>query len=128
MPCGQVADERWEDKPWIGVDMDGTLVKYTGQTHEIGEPIPEMIRRVKTWLKEGKRVKIMTARVGTATGKHGMGGTPSFIAEQIVLIRHFCMEHFGQWLEITCSKDFKMVELWDDCAIQVIKNTGKRAD
>ena len=35
------------------------------------------------------------------------------------------MKHIGQELEVTCTKDFGMIELWDDRAIRVEKNTGK---
>lgn len=120
---------RWlGDIPWIGVDLDGTLAVYSGQTHEIGEPVPAMLFRVKKWIADGKRVKIMTARVGKTTGKKGMGGTDSYRKEQIALINAWCLEHFGETLEITCEKDFQMVELWDDRAIQVRENTGERVD
>jgi hypothetical protein len=53
------------ESDWLGVDLDGTLAEY----HEwvgpenIGTPIPKMVERVKKWLREGKIVKIMTARV-----------------------------------------------------------------
>ena len=116
------------DESWIGVDLDGTLAIYNGQTHEIGEPVPAMLFRVRKWLADGKKVKIMTARVGKSPGKRSMGGTASYIKEQHILIDSWCMEHFDQTLEITCEKDFRMSALWDDRAIQVIENTGERAD
>jgi len=31
-------------------------------------------------------------------------------------------------VEITHAKDHKMIELWDDRVVQVIPNTGERAD
>ncbi len=34
------------------------------------------------------------------------------------------MKHIGKELEITNVKDFGMIELWDDRAVQVIPNTG----
>ena len=50
---------------WIGVDLDGTLARY--EQYEgpmsIGEPIPEMVDRVKAWLAAGREVRIFTARV-----------------------------------------------------------------
>ena len=98
---------------WIGVDLDGTLAEYHGWNGgEIGEPIPKMLERVKTWLDEGITVKIMTARVCTND------------EEQIALIKKWCVTHIGQELDVTATKDFTMVELWDDRAIQVIPNTG----
>jgi len=43
-------------------------------------------------------------------------------------IHQWCILHIGKQLRITCKKDYKMIELWDDRAVQVIPNTGKRAD
>jgi hypothetical protein len=43
-------------------------------------------------------------------------------------IGDWCEEHIGVRLPITCTKDYGMVELWDDRAVQVIPNTGDRAD
>lgn len=111
---------------WIGVDLDGTLAfydKWRGIDH-IGRPIPEMVERVKAWLSEGVTVKIFTARMSG----HGLpiigGGT----ADVLTPIQDWCEKHLGHRLEATCRKDFGMIELWDDRAVQVIPNTGKRAD
>ena len=41
------------------------------------------------------------------------------------MIKEWCIKHVGQELPITCFKDFGMIELWDDRAIRVEKNTGK---
>ena len=39
---------------WIGVDLDGTLAKYsTWNNGQIGDPIPAMVERVKKWLLLG---------------------------------------------------------------------------
>src|SRR5574343_1593576 len=107
---------------WIGVDLDGTLAHYDGWkgVGHIGEPIPPMVERVKGWLAAGKRVKIFTARMHG----HGMpllgGGT----ADVRTPIEEWCRKHLGQALEVTNVKDFGMLELWDDRAIQVESNTG----
>jgi len=114
--------------PWIGVDLDGTLARYDGQTHDIGEPIPRMVERIQGWLAEGIKVKIVTARLGYTTGRNGFGATDSYREEQRKLIAWWTKKHIGVELEATASKDFKMIELWDDRAIQVIENTGERAD
>ena len=99
---------------WIGVDFDGTLSEYHGWqgVGRYGPPVPAMLDRVRVWLASGVTVKIVTARaVGEAQHvqawleKHGLPG-----------------------LEITVRKDFGMVELWDDRAVQVIPNTGERVD
>lgn len=98
---------------WIGVDLDGTLAFHAGGMG-IGAPIALMLERVKLWISQGKTVKIMTARasvpelipeVAAWLEKHGIGG-----------------------LAITNIKDFGMIELWDDRAIQIVPNTGIRAD
>jgi len=110
------------NKGWIGVDLDGTLAHYDhwrGIAH-IGEPIQPMLERVKTWLAEGKVVKIFTARVHS-------DGTPERNIEVSAVRRHisnWLVQHVGQTLEITNVKDFQMIELWDDRAVQVIPNTG----
>lgn len=100
-------------KPWIGVDLDGTLAYYDGYKgpYHIGPPIQLMVDRVKLWISEGKKVKIFTAR---AQNKH-----------QITPITAWCIRHLGFPLEITNTKDPEMIELWDDRCIQVEKNTGR---
>jgi hypothetical protein len=113
-------------RPWIGVDLDGTLAEYDGWQGpaHIGKPIPRMAERVKQWLAEGKHVKIFTARVYS-------DGTPERdqeVLDSVGAINRWCREHVGQALNITCVKNFAMVELWDDRAIQVELNTGRRAD
>jgi len=104
---------------WIGVDLDGTLAEYHGWKgiENIGPPIPAMVERVKTWVSEDKKVKIYTARVGTADMQER--------ADVERYIRHWCQVHLGFILEITNIKDFGMYELWDDRAITVEINTGK---
>ena len=106
---------------YIGVDFDKTLStyeKYVSPT-TLGEPIPLMINRVKKWLNEGKLVKIFTARVAS---DHS-------IEDQIAAedaIKKWCLEHIGQELEVTAIKYAAMYEFWDDKAISVEPNTGKR--
>lgn len=110
-------------KGWIGVDLDGTLAHYDhwrGIEH-IGAPIPAMVARVKTWLAQGKEVRIFTARVGPQ--RADVAGTE--IVQCIHAIDRWVCEHIGQPLAITAVKDFGMIELWDDRAVQVIPNTGK---
>lgn len=107
-------------KGWVGVDLDGTLALYDhwrGIEH-IGQPIDRMVRRVKDFLRDGREVRIFTARVADP--------------ETEVLVRQIITD----WLianglpplAVTNVKDFQMVELWDDRAVQVIPNTGRRAD
>lgn len=106
-----------EKRGWIGVDLDGTLAKYDswkGEDH-IGDPIPAMLFRVKQWVSRGVRVKIMTARYHNGP-------------RQIELIQDWLEKHDLPRLEVTATKDFKMIRLWDDRAIQVEENTGRRLD
>ena len=104
------------------MDLDGTLAHYDGwkSVDHIGEPIPLMVDRVKRWLREGKRVKIFTARVDG----HGeiVGGKK---IDAYTPIEGWCLKHIGHALEITNIKDRGMIELWDDRCVHVVTNTGR---
>ena len=99
---------------WIGVDFDGTLSEYHGYVpgRRYGPPIPEMLARVKAWLDGGVTVKIVTARAADP--------------DEAEAVRLWCVEHVGLSLEVTDRKDYAMIELWDDRAVRVIPNTGRR--
>lgn len=101
---------------WTGVDLDGTLAHYEGWKgpDHIGEPIPAMLARVRTWLAEGKQVRIFTAR--------------ACIPDQIPPVKAWLAKHGLPDLEVTNQKDYGMIALWDDRCVQVIPNTGMRAD
>ncbi len=105
---------------WIGVDLDGTLAQYGGWRGpgNIGEPVPAMLARVKRWLAEGREVRIFTARIAVEDVVIRRN-------EVIIPIEEWCERHIGQRLEITCKKDFGMIELWDDRCVQVEINTGR---
>jgi superfamily II DNA or RNA helicase len=112
---GSVSKQAAEEQ-WIGVDLDGTLAKYRGwkgATH-IGTPIPSMVSRVKRWVREGKVVKIFTARVA------GDKGTARRAIEK------WCKTHIGKVLPITCVKDKNCVRIWDDRAVGVKSNKGRQ--
>lgn len=102
---------------WIGVDLDGTLARYDtwrGIDH-IGEPIAPMVERIRDWLAKGFGVKIFTARVSAESEK-----------EAVIAAVHAWLEKIGlPPLEVTNVKDFGMIELWDDRAVQVKINTGQ---
>ena len=108
---------------WIAVDLDGTLAEYHGWIGplHIGPPIPLMAQRVKRWLAEGKDVRVFTARVHP-------DGDDRAVDQVWRAIEDWCLEHLGARLPVTHEKDYGMVELWDDRAVQVISNTGLRAD
>lgn len=98
---------------WIGVDLDGTLAEYhgwQGPTH-IGPPIRPMVNLVLDLCNAGKEVRIFTARAATP--------------EAIEPIKAWCREHLGRELPITNAKDYALVHLYDDRAVQVEFNTGK---
>ncbi len=103
---------------WIGVDLDGTLAFYehwTSATH-IGDPIPAMVERVKRWIAEDNYdVHIFTARVSD----------PDEAPAVAEAIHQWCEKHIGRRLVVTKIKDYAMVELWDDRAVQVIANMGE---
>lgn len=110
-------------KGWVGVDLDGTLAHYSvwkGPEH-IGEPIKPMVDRVKKWLVEGKDVRIFTARV---FAPHGDAARQNQAATALLYVQTWCEVIIGKRLPVTCVKDFDMIELWDDRAVQVVTNTG----
>lgn len=101
---------------YIGVDLDSTLAYYDhwrGKEH-IGEPIELMLDRVKKWIKDGKEVKIFTARASDP--------------DAIIYIEAWLEKHGIPGLEITNTKDSKMIQFWDDRAVSVIPNTGELAE
>jgi hypothetical protein len=107
-------------KPWIGVDLDRTLAHYESwekNRDSIGEPVKEMIYRVKTWLKAGVEVRIFTARANKLENFR--------FAEDFMRIEAWCEKHIGQKLKVTCSKDFDCIALIDDIAISVVPNSGE---
>lgn len=111
---------------WIGVDLDGTLAMYPVPIETVGAPIPRMLQRVKEWWDEGVEVRIVTARVAMCgrTNDEGVADSAAFAMRQRKLIEDWCMQHLGFKLQVTAQKDFQMIELWDDRAIQVQTNTG----
>lgn len=100
---------------WIGVDLDGTLAfydKWMGPTH-VGAPIQKMVERVNRWIEQGYEVRIFTARIADGDPK------------TLKTIEDWSKTVFGFPFRVTNVKDFEMIELWDDRAVQVISNTGE---
>jgi hypothetical protein len=108
---------------WIAVDLDGTLAQHrmtlgwTPMDPGIGEPVPEMLERVKQWIADGKDVRIFTARASEQDEVALMIQLNAIIA--------WCVKYIGKELPITCSKDWATLEIWDDRAVSVELNTGK---
>lgn len=136
---------------WIGVDLDGTLAVHDHETFDvnhIGEPVPLMLERVGAWLDAGIEVRIVTARVGAVRREEALAAFATvamadviaacgeevtqldveeiFLLWQRALIVAWCEAHLGKKLPVTDRKDFRMWELWDDRAVQVVHNTGVR--
>lgn len=105
-------------KAWVGVDLDGTLAQYDGwQGHgHIGAPIQPMLDRVKAYLAAGVTVKLFTARA-TVEGEE----RDVFLASWW----DWCDRAGIPRLEVTASKDFQMIALWDDRARSVVPNVGE---
>lgn len=104
---------------WIGVDFDGTLAYYTKFQGDFifGEVIEPMKQRILDWISKGRKVKIFTARVSTEDQR---------VNQAVALALQNWLEANGlPRLEITNIKDHHMDELWDDRAVQVVKNTGQ---
>ncbi len=119
---------------WIGFDLDGTLAHYDGWTSpsHIGEPIEPILQRLKFHLNEGSVVRIFTARcypLMYIPVSYSPNWTPcsyeeSIAKEAIEAIREWCKKHVGEYLEITCVKDYHMYKLYDDRCVQVVTNSG----
>lgn len=101
------------DSAWIGVDLDGTLACWEPGDYpdHIGAPVAPMMDKVRRLLADGWRVKIVTARAADPG--------------QLVLIQQWLREQGLPPLEITNTKDFKMLRLYDDRCVQVEQNTGR---
>jgi len=119
-----------ETDGWIGVDLDGTLAEFNGWINEehIGDPIPEMVERVRTWLDQGVDVRIFTARIDIGAVALYLGNEPGELSDKIERIRNIIQDwtekHLGTRLPVTNVKDFRMIQLWDDRAVRVVLNKG----
>jgi hypothetical protein len=113
---------------WIGVDFDGTLAHYEGWNGgELGAPVKAMQNRVLDWLNNGREVRVVTARVAVTGLRNQVGelDDQTFADEQRGKIEAWCKQHLGRVIPITATKDFGMVELWDDRCVRVVANTGE---
>lgn len=113
---------------WIGVDLDGTLAHYAGwMGGAVGEPVAAMVARVRGWIAQGVDVRIVTARVAVTGLRNQVGGIDdaTFADAQRTTIQDWTEKHLGVRLPVTATKDFGMVELWDDRAVRVRANEGE---
>ena len=104
---------RDKSRGWIGVDFDGTLALDDRDAEQVkdpsyvGAPIEPMVRRVRKWLREGREVRLFTAR------------------RPHPALRRWMVENLGEALQITNKKDHEMQALYDDRVVQVERNTGE---
>lgn len=124
------------NEPYILVDLDGTLAHYAPSSDSpidnIGLPVPEMEKRVIKWLRAGMEVRIFTARVSgevEALRDHTDNGTLLLVQadSQRAMIESWCLRWFGRRLKVQCWKCSRCIEIWDDRAVRVIANTGRRS-
>ena len=109
---------------YAAVDLDGTLAEKSGKDFDpkqIGQPLEKhpdaIIHNVRKWIKEGKDVRILTARVANLKGQE--------LADTEKLIQDWTEQHLGKRLPVTSVKDPSMEVLYDDRAKEVETNTGK---
>lgn len=99
---------------WIGVDLNGTLVrKYQGEKGplHIGPLVPRMGQRVRAWLAAGREVRIVTVLAGRPGGKDA--------------VEAWALRTFGVALQATDKIEADMLELWGDRCVQVKRDTGQ---
>ena len=108
-------------KAWWGFDIDKTAFVDNGGTRGgvIGEPIMPIIRRIKWYLRAGRKVSIVTARVHPSE--------PDKVLQEAT-IRQALNEVLGPeracQIDSRSDKDRHMIALFDDRAEQVIPNKG----
>lgn len=103
---------------WIGVDLDGTAAFYDGWRgiEHIGAPIAPIITMIKAFRAAGTEVRWMTARCFHRDGSRDVNACEYLDA--------WSLEHVGEKLPITNTKDSAMIRLYDDRARQVLENEG----
>ncbi|MGF1452685.1 MAG: hypothetical protein ACFB21_11505 [Opitutales bacterium] len=100
---------------WIGVDLDGTLARHGAFSthHRVGKPVKAMLQRVRYWLSLGFEVRIVTARAAEEDDS------------LLEPIRKWLRKQKLGDLQITARIDAGCLELWDDRAVNVVRNTGR---
>lgn len=104
--------ETKQSQPWIGVDLDGTLAHdgaFIGK-NKVGKPVKAMLKRVRAWREQGYEVRIFTARASDNS--------------YLPAIQKWLEKHKLGNMVITNRLDRDCLEVWDDRAIQVQRNTG----
>lgn len=112
-------------RPHICVDLDGTLAFHQRDSgvDSIGEPIPRIVKLIKTYLSRNVEVRIFTARAfksNTETDEEYQG--------RILMIKEWLWDLFLEDLPIVNYKNFQTLLIYDDRAIQVKSNEGVLID
>ena len=84
----------------------------------MGRLRPMMIERVQKWRDNGDRVDIFTARA------HPCHGTEA-VDKETSVIKVWCETHLGFSPIVTCMKDPRWEDYWDDKAVRVTDNEGE---
>ena len=113
------------EAPWIGVGLDGTLALFEGNSDllHIGDPIPAMVDLVKKWVAQGRRVKVVTHRVGPLSEASRAANVSTELVRTSIM--SWLNTHVGVSLEVTHEIDFDMVEFWDVKAVGTVMNKGE---
>jgi hypothetical protein len=118
-----------DEEPTIAVDLDGTLAQYHPGDWKgplvIGPPIPLMKSKVERWIREGKKVKIWTARVARSLGPRVDGVQ---VEEIEGTIWNWLEENIKGWekiVAVSAEKTYLDIELYDDRAHHILLNTGE---
>lgn len=111
---------------WIGVDWDRTLVEYHTNPQgynalEHGEFLWPMVNRIKGWIANGQEVRIFSARAsGFEDSEEGREKKAAVIASMQDKLESAGLPR----LEVTCEKDYRCIQIWDDIAVSMHPNTG----
>jgi hypothetical protein len=109
-------------KRHIACGLDRTLAYYDGWRGplHIGHPIPAMVRCLQEHLKKGEHVTIFSSRIKDDE-KTGIK------AEQVIkAIGDWTEANVGARLDATNVKLHTFDRIYDNIAVQVVPNTGKR--
>ena len=98
-----------KEKAWIGCDLDGTLAKYDGWKgwDHIGDPIPNMVVRIKNYMARGLTVKIWTARAS----KVSLARNNLEFSQMEKVIQDWTEKHLGKRLEVVTRESHKGVRV-----------------
>jgi hypothetical protein len=121
---------------WVGIDFDGTIAEHepASDLRIPGAPVPAIVDLALNLLENLVQVKIFTARVYPLNICVWPDTELKFLPFQhrnvedsvahVRAVQQFCLDNLGFVLPVTNIKDYAMSQLYDDRAIQVIRNKG----